>query len=245
MPAMAKVETIAGLRTFLAGGTDRNGGGDGPLVCLLHGYGANGEDLAGLWRVLDVPDGTRFAFPEAPISLAAMFGMPSYAWWHIDVERFMHAAQTGIGMNALFDEEPDGLPAAREKVQTWLTTLGQRLGAPRRRTVLGGFSQGAMLSADVALHLQGEDEGLAGLALLSGALINRRGWQPLLASAVSAPRFQSHGTRDDILPFAAAEALDQFLAPRFPGALRRFNGRHEIPTDVIDDLGGFLSRVLG
>ena len=54
-------ETIAGLQVRFTGGTDRNGGGDGPLVVLMHGFGAPGTDLVPLARVLDVPREVRFA----------------------------------------------------------------------------------------------------------------------------------------------------------------------------------------
>lgn len=241
---MPKVEQIAGLRTILTGGADRNGGGDGPLVCLLHGYGANGQDLAGLWRVLDVPRETRFAFPEAPVSLAGVFGFPAACWWHIDVQRFIESAASGIGLEQHYDEEPEGLAAARDHVVRWLDELTARLQVPRGRVVLGGFSQGAMLSADVALHAQ-EGPAFAGLVLLSGALINRQRWAPLLPGAPRTPRFQSHGLVDDILPFEAGLALHQFLgAGPFPGELRRFYGRHEIPPDVLNDLGAWLTARL-
>ncbi|MBW2687113.1 MAG: hypothetical protein JRE19_14540, partial [Deltaproteobacteria bacterium] len=59
-------ERFAGITVRLTGGEDREGGGDGPLVVLMHGFGAPGTDLVGLWRVLGVPSSIRFAFPEAP-----------------------------------------------------------------------------------------------------------------------------------------------------------------------------------
>lgn len=242
---MPREETIAGLRTVLAGGPDREGGGDGPLVCLLHGYGASGDDLAGLWRVLDVPRQVRFAFPEAPHSLAGLFGFPAYAWWHVDVERYARLAlgartdrEMLQALAPLLDEEPAGLSEARAHVLGWLAALRQRLGLPASRVVLGGFSQGAMLSVDVALHL---GEPLAGLLLLSGALINRRAWGGLLEQAPPIPRFQSHGLEDPLLPFAVGEALHQFLQPVWPGTLYRFHGGHEISPGVLDEMGRALT----
>ena len=64
-------ETFGGLRVRLTGGPDRQGGGDGPLVVLMHGFGAPGNDLVPLARVLDVPREVRFAFPEAPLESRA------------------------------------------------------------------------------------------------------------------------------------------------------------------------------
>lgn len=241
---MPREEHIAGLRTLFAGGPDRQGGGDGPLICLLHGYGASGDDLFGLWRVLDVPRAARFAFPEAPISLHA-YGFPSFAWWHIDIERYTSQITAG-GAGGVrdfapwMDEEPEGLAAARGAVISWLAGVRERLGGvPLHQVVLGGFSQGAMLSVDVMLHLP---ERLAGLCLLSGALINRPGWQARLQQAPRCPRFQSHGTQDPILPFAAGEALHELLqGAGYPGSLRRFRGGHEIPPGVIDEMGRSLT----
>ena len=47
-----RTTTLGQLTVHLTGGTDREGGGDGPLVVLLHGFGAPGTDLVPLWREL-------------------------------------------------------------------------------------------------------------------------------------------------------------------------------------------------
>lgn len=235
---MPKEVKLAGLRTLLAGGTDRLGGGTGPVVCLFHGYGANAEDLCGLWRVLDVPRGVRFAFAEAPLSLSEMFGFPSFAWWHIDVGRFNAAVAGHAPMDSLYDEEPPGLVQTRARALQWLESLRAGLGGvPLSQVVLGGFSQGAMLAVDVALHLPGP---LAGLVALSGAPVNRRAWRA--AQAHPTRRFQSHGMEDEILPFEVGVALDEFLREAgFPGDLYRFHGGHEISAGVLESLGCFLT----
>src|SRR5207253_1309247 len=72
---------------FDTGVSDRAERGEGPIVILLHGFGAPGDDLVPLWRVLDVPRATRFLFPEAPISFSMGFG-ESRAWWMIDPAYF-------------------------------------------------------------------------------------------------------------------------------------------------------------
>lgn len=242
---MAREVRIAGLRTILAGGPDRSGGGDGPMLCLLHGFGANGDDLAGLWRVLDVPPTTRFAFPEAPETVPG-YGYGSFCWWPIEIDRYLQRAARG-DMEGFYQEEPAGLPAARQALQGFLAELEHQHQAPRSRLVLGGFSQGAMLATDLALQDQGEGPGLLGLCLLSGALINRPAWQRLLPGARGAPRFQSHGLIDEVLPFDAGRALHELLSSQqggpFPGDLRRFYGGHTIPDGVLEDLGAWLTRL--
>src|SRR5580704_832572 len=110
---MKKVR-IGSLDVVLAGGSDREGGGDGPVVVLLHGFGAPGEDLVGLWRVMDVPQGTRFVFPAALLSLADEGFPAGRAWWRID----MMALQRGDVR--LTTEVPVGLEAARASVEAVL-----------------------------------------------------------------------------------------------------------------------------
>src|SRR3984957_4543524 len=104
-------ETFGGLHVRLTGGPDRQGGGDGPLVVLMHGFGAPGEDLVPLARVLDVPREVRFAFPEAPLDLGPM-AMGGGAWWWIDPARLQRAAMGGPPEDRS-SEVPEGLLQAR------------------------------------------------------------------------------------------------------------------------------------
>ena len=63
-------EQFGGLHTRVTGGTDGKGGGTGPVVILLHGFGAPEDDLVSLADVLSVPTGTRFVFPEGDHSVS-------------------------------------------------------------------------------------------------------------------------------------------------------------------------------
>jgi phospholipase/carboxylesterase len=227
---------LGGLSVLLGGGTDRDGGGDGPLVVLLHGFGAPGDDLAPLWRVIDAPAGTRWAFPAAPLALEGM-GFGGRAWWMIDIERHLTAMQRGDDAPR---ETPAGLDEAREKVTAMLDEL-ERLVRPSK-VVLGGFSQGAMVSCDVALRT---DRPLAGVALLSGTLAAENEWAPRVAGRRALPFFQSHGTTDAMLPYARAEKLRDLL--RGGGVdvtWISFRGGHEIPATVVDGLGKWLRATL-
>src|ERR1043165_7738825 len=105
-------EHIGGLRTRVIGGTDGNGGGRGPLVLLLHGFGAPGDDLVSLADDLNVPTGTRFVVPEGPLSLS--FGpSDARAWWLIDMARMQADRMAGRGRVFSLDI-PKCLPPAGE-----------------------------------------------------------------------------------------------------------------------------------
>lgn len=230
--------TLGGLHVRLAGGTDREGGGDGPLVVLLHGFGAPGDDLVPLWRVLDVPEGTRFAFPAAPLELEMGYG-ESRAWWMIDPSLFADL-ERGIRRDRTADVPP-ALAEARARLCALLDDAESQLGA--KQIVLGGFSQGAMLSLDVALHT---DRPLAGLALLSGTLIARPEWEPRLPARRGLRVLQSHGRQDPLLPFSVAEQLrDLMVQNGLSVDFIPFHGAHQIPDKVLDRLGAFIGEVTG
>jgi phospholipase/carboxylesterase len=233
-------EQWAGLRMRVTGGTDAKGGGNGPVVILLHGFGAPGDDLVSLADVLHVPAGTRFVFPEGPLSLS--FGpRDARAWWLIDMAR-IQADRAAGRIRDLSNEIPKGLALARENMLTFLGELSRRLNADPRKTVLGGFSQGAMLSCDVMLRTT---QPYAGLIQLSGTLLAKQEWVPLLQKRKSVPVFQSHGVQDEILPYVGAEGLrDTLTHAGLSVEWHSFRGGHEIPRPVLQRLGPFITKAV-
>ena len=233
-------EHWAGLDVHITGGTDSLGGGEGPLVVLLHGFGAPGDDLVALAPYLRVPQEVRFLFPAAPLSLDFGFG-DARAWWMLDMERLMRARAQGL-WESLSLEVPRGLESARKYLADLLQVAVKNLGASPNQLVLGGFSQGAMLSLDYALHSQIP---LAGLILLSSTLIAKEQWVAALPARQGLPVFQSHGTEDEILAHSVAEQLQAHLTSAgLPVQWVEFTGGHEIPFPVLQALGPFLHRVL-
>jgi phospholipase/carboxylesterase len=235
---MMRQERIGGLTTRLVGGTDGRGGGKGPVVVLLHGFGAPGDDLVPLWEALAAPTGTRFFFPEAPLSV---FNGAGRAWWMIDLEKVQRDQAAGR-MRDPSSDVPPGLRDARAKVIACLDSLDKNWSVDPRRMVLGGFSQGAMLSCDVALRT---DRPLAGLVLMSGTLLNKQEWIPLMKSRRGLPVLQSHGSADPLLPFVLSEQLrDLLVQAEVPVEWVPFRGGHEIPPVVLAKMGRFLTEVL-
>lgn len=232
------VEQLGGLKVRLTGGMDGRGGGAGPVVVLLHGWGAPGDDLVPLGSEIDAPTGTRFVFPEAPLTLQMGFG-ESRGWWMLDIERRQREIAAGRTRD-LSREVPKGLAEARAKVIALLDELEHRLGT--KQIILGGFSQGAMLACDVALH---SGKPVAGLVMLSGTLLAADEWTSLMPKRKGLKVFQSHGSLDPLLPSSMAEQLRDLLAQAgLSVEWIGFRGGHEIPGIVLDKLGGFLRTVL-
>ena len=229
---------LGGLKVRLTGGTDGHGGGDGPVILLLHGFGAPGDDLIPLAEVIQVPTGTRWLFPEAPLSLNMGFG-DSRAWWIIDFARIQEDRAAGR-IRDLSVEIPQGLALARERFLEFLKELPRQFQIDYKKTVIGGFSQGAMLTCDAVLHT---DYPFAGLVQLSGNLLAQSVWGPLMPTRKGLPIFQSHGTLDDILPHIGAERLCDALTQSGLAVERHsFRGGHEIPEPVLQRLTGFITR---
>lgn len=202
----------------------------GTTVILLHGWGAPGDDLVSLADELAAP-GTRFLFPAAP--LVERGG--GRAWWHLDArDRPAHAWND----QEVATHQPNAqVVAARTAIQTVLRTARARF--QPKAIVLGGFSQGAMLSLDVALAAAPAVEKVVALSgvLLADSL-------PALKAPRTprTPAFVSHGRRDEVLPFRAGDSAKSLLERHGHAVTwRPFDGGHEIPRAVLADLRKFLA----
>jgi phospholipase/carboxylesterase len=233
---------LADLDVVLGGGPDGEGGGTGPMLVLLHAYGAPGDDLVALARQLDVPPAVRFAFPAAPLALQR--GTPlevvGRAWWHIDMIELQRAVMFD-DYEDLIRRVPAGLTEARQQVGALLDALQRDHAVTPDKLVLGGFSQGAMLATDVLLH---SVRGAAALVLLSSSLITKDIWLPLMKARAGLSVLQSHGRQDPLLSFAGAEKLrDALLAAGLKVEFHAFDGGHGIPNVALAALGKLLGSV--
>jgi phospholipase/carboxylesterase len=202
--------------------------GGGHAVIVLHGWGAPGDDLVPLAHELQRP-GVRFFVPAAPLPEVG----GGRAWWHLDPRtRPPHAESDRVP--AGFRPNAD-VVAARGAVQGLLATVRERY-APATVSLVG-FSQGAMLSIDVALAGAAVDR----VAAMSGALLVESvpGLSPPRATR---PRFLlTHGRQDPVVPFASGGRAKELLEKHgFAVTWRPFDGGHEIPPSVVADGQRFL-----
>ena len=223
---------IAGLTTRIVDTPDA-----ARTVVLLHGFGAPGDDLVALAQFIKAPQ-TRFVFPAAPLELGGLYG-DARAWWLLDLARMEQELRTGAVRDRR-GEVPEGLVEVRATVTRFLDEVKAQFSLDDSQLVLGGFSQGAMVSLDVALH---RDTPPAGLILMSGTLLAEEEWKPRMTKLAGVPIVQSHGRHDPLLPFSIAEILrDQLKAAGADVDWIPFAGGHEIPPPVLAGVSKLLTR---
>lgn len=202
------------------------------VVVLLHGYGASGDDLVGIAEALDASltgaaaGSVRFILPEAPHRL---IGTANGLMWMARREvNSASLSQSRIALDALLDS---------------LETAGVSPDA----LVLGGFSQGAMMSLDYVKrrHARGGAP-IGGLLLLSGSTLDAE-WDTsrdrLPSGTVLADRvFVAHGQADRVLPIEIAQRLvSQLESAGTEVVFEQFPGGHAIPAPVRTALRDWIS----
>ena len=196
------------------------------LVVLLHGYGANGDDLIPLadeWR-RQLPDAA-FAAPNAPEQIPGNWG--------------------GLQWFGLSFRDPGeywrGVEASAPLLDAFLDAELARFGLPPDRLALVGFSQGCMMALHVGPRRRTAPAGLVGL---SGRLAGPEHLEREIK--VRPPTLLAHGEDDELIPVdalhAAREALSRAGVPVEwhvqPGL------GHGIDDEVVRLAGAFLAAAL-
>jgi phospholipase/carboxylesterase len=203
-----------------------SGGKPRRLVILLHGLGADGNDLIGLapyWARL-LPD-AEFLSPNAPFPCdMAPYG---YQWF----------SSQGRSPEAVLG----GVRAAAPILDAFIDEALEERGLDSRELALVGFSQGTMMSLFVGLR---RAEPVAGIVGFSGRLLAPE----LLASELRSrpPILLVHGTEDPLVPYSSLAAAETTLkAAGVPVETVTSVGiGHSIDDQGLRRGGQFLKKVL-
>jgi len=190
-------------------------------VVTLHGRGVTGEDLVPLAEELRLPS-VRFVFPNAPFDF---MGFSNGRAWYESPPR-----------------AHEGLVESRQLLFRLLEDL-EKQGIDPGRTVLMGFSQGAVMSLDAGIRYP---KRLAGVIALSGYLYaaDSIGAEKSAAS-YGLPILLAHGTYDDVLPFALSRQADKALqAHGFQTRLLEYPMGHQIVPEELEEVRSFLKTIL-
>eukprot|EP01123_Difflugia_compressa_P015399 TRINITY_DN8615_c0_g1_i1.p1 TRINITY_DN8615_c0_g1~~TRINITY_DN8615_c0_g1_i1.p1 ORF type:complete len:182 (+),score=26.10 TRINITY_DN8615_c0_g1_i1:114-659(+) len=179
----------------------------------------------------------KIVFPEAPI----LMEHGGRAWWNINLQELMMRAMQGQLLE-IISETPHGLEDARNALMDTLNQLKSQHNLPWSKFVLGGFSQGAILSTDVCLHIT--EEPIAALVIFSGSVVTVDRWRELVKQRKPGTKvLQSHGKQDMVLPYILSTHLRQILQSHFEIDFIEFEGQHSIPNKAITKLVSLIKSI--
>jgi phospholipase/carboxylesterase len=195
-----------------------------PLVIMLHGFGANMHDLAGLAPVIN-PSGYVYACPNAPIPFNLGLGHAGFGW-----------------MTPRGGATPEETANSESLLAGFFDNVIAQFRVDPGNCLLLGFSQGGGMTYRCGLERPGT---FAALAALSATLPGAEELDPRLPAERSQPIFVAHGRYDQMIAESTAYAARDYLqnagySPEF----HVYDMGHEISGEVIRDLVAWMNAVL-
>lgn len=195
----------------------------GALV-LLHGRGADEHDLRPFLDLLDPRRRLVGITPGAPLHLP-----PGGRHWYV-VEH--------VGF-----PDHDTFHASYDLLCGFLDAIPGALGVPWERIVLGGFSQGGVMS--YAAGLGPGRPRPAAIVALSSFVPTVDGWEPDLPAAAGLPVWIAHGRRDPVISVEFGRAARDLLTT---GGLDvtydESDAAHHVDPRSISDLPAWIDGVV-
>lgn len=193
------------------------------LLVIHHGRGTDERDLIGLAGYLDPQRRLRVVAPRAPLQLP---GSPGYHWYLVP--------RVGHPDRQSFEAAREALAELHD--QLWSEGVGPE------RTVLGGFSMGAVMS--YAMGLGADRPAVAGILAFSGFVPTVEGWEPSFADRQGTRAFVSHGRRDPVIGIEFAERARELLeSGGLDVTYRESELGHQIDPAHLRDAGAWLGEV--
>jgi phospholipase/carboxylesterase len=196
---------------------------EGALV-LLHGRGADENDLFGFLDLLDPERRLVGVTPGGPLFLP-----PGGRHWYV-VPR--------VGF-----PDTDSFRQSYELLDGFLGALPAATGVPWERTVVGGFSQGAVMA--YALGLGKGRPTPAGIVALSGFIPTVDGWEADL-DRPGLPVWIAHGRRDPVISVDfAREARRRLEDAGLPVTSHESDAGHHVDPRTVAELPAWVAAAVG
>ena len=193
------------------------------LIVLLHGWGANAQDVAGLINAINmISMPHRALLPDAPFEHPMVPG--GRAWYGFPAGYDFRSPHD-------FDSQAD-LQESRQRLTDWMRSLPEQTGIPLERTIMGGFSQGGAMTLDVGPTLP-----LAAMLILSSY-----SHAPIPPCITPRPVLLMHGTQDPVVPLSEAhDTKAQLTQQNLPVTYHEFEMGHEVSLDALQVASQFCA----
>jgi phospholipase/carboxylesterase len=194
------------------------------LLVLHHGRGADEHDLFGLADLFDPKRRLHVVTPRGPLP----FPGGGFGWYT--------SAQVGHPDKPTFDETYETLAAFHDG-------LLERTGLTPERTILGGFSMGAVMS--YALGLGPDRPAPKGILALSGFFPTVEGWEPSLHDRTATEVLISHGTLDPVIEAEFGRHARELLqAGGLSVEYHESPAAHHVDPRALPEISDWITRVL-
>jgi phospholipase/carboxylesterase len=188
-------------------------------IVLLHGWGANNEDLGDLVPYFNLPE-YQFLFPNGIFDHEYSDG--GKMWYSF------------IGAGKLTDLSRSQRATSHQVLTEWVRSLPDSTGISLDRTWIVGFSQGGAMTLDIGLDLP-----VAGLIVMSGYLHPD---QPK-PTQKSPPVLIVHGRQDDVVPISSARTGRETLIQwGIEVQSQEFDMGHSIIPEVLNVVRNFINN---
>ena len=194
------------------------------MLVLMHGRGTSELDLLPLLDELDTEGRVYGVAPRAPLAL-------SPGGWH-------WYAVPRVGY-----PDPETFWSSYRLLEEWLVALPELTGLPLERTVLGGFSMGAVMS--YALGLDRGRPAPAGVLTFSGCIPTVEGFEADLGARRGFRVATVHGTADPVIPVEfAREARRRLEAAGVRLLYREAPIGHSVDPSLLLELRAWLAETV-
>lgn len=197
-----------------------------PVMILLHGKGANERDLFTLAERL--PPSMLYFSLRAPYKQ----GKDGYCWY-----------QLSRGADHQFVYDYGEAKISAEKIIGFIRAACKAYGVDSTQVYLLGFSQGAIMSYEMALTYPGN---IRGVVALSGRIMEETKQRQLNLKAGSYPAFfVAHGLSDSMITYDAGKEAHLFLEKnKFKSTFKTYEMAHTITSPELNDMRVWLSGLL-
>ena len=198
-----------------------------PVLILLHGYGSNETDLFDLAKAFD-PRFITFSL-RAPNQISES----GYCWYPMD---FLADGQ--------FKYEYQNAKSSRSKILSFISNACKAYHLDSTRVFLLGFSQGAIMSYDIALS---SPDKIKGIMALSGRLLEEsKQIKTNLAQLAKVKVFIAHGNSDNTIKIVEAERANTFFKEKQITDLtfKNYEMTHAISGKELNDIKVWLVKAI-
>ncbi len=200
-----------------------DGAGEG-LIVLLHGWGANAQDVAGLIEAINMISApTQALLPDAPFEHPMVPG--GRAWYSFPANYDFCSPHD-------FNAQAD-LQESRQRLMSWMRSLPEKTGIPLEKTIMGGFSQGGAMTLDVGPTLP-----LAAMLVLSSY-----SHAPIESCITPRPVLLLHGRQDPVVPLSRAlDTKTQIEEQGLSVEYHEFDMGHEVSLEALKVASAFCQK---